>query len=71
MREHLWYICCGTLTCEQMDMTYPNETITSSFIIKQSGGGYIYILLLAVFALHTKHHALATYLASLGEPGLG
>lgn len=40
MRERLWYICCGTLTYEHMDMMHTNETITCSTIstITQSGG---------------------------------
>lgn len=69
MKEPLWYICCGTLTCEQMDMdmTYPHETITNSTRMMQH---FIFILLLAVFAFDTKHHALVTNLARLGEPGL-
>lgn len=54
-----------------MDMIYPDETMTSATKLKLSEGGYISILLLAVFALDTKHHALVTHLAHLGEPGLG
>lgn len=47
MREHLWYICCGILTCEQMDIMYPKQTFfklkTSCIIIQIECGSYVYI----------------------------
>lgn len=37
-REHLWYIYCGTLTCEEKSMTHHDEIIRSNTIIKHKGG---------------------------------
>lgn len=47
-----------------------NKEIMTSSIINDFAGEVGYVVLLAVFALDAKHHALATHLARLRKPGL-
>lgn len=64
MTEHLWYICCGTLTCKEMDTTHPNEIITSS--TTQWGTLYLLLLTCSVCTWHQTSYSCDT----LGTSGI-